>query len=370
MTTPQMHIRRFLDDRVARGQETGLQAAAYYKGKLIVDAWVGHDAAGKPVDGDTLFVVFSVTKGITATVIHMLVERGLLAYDAPIARYWPEFAQNGKTTITLRQVMAHTSGIPHLPPNMLPEDMLDWAKMRAWIEQAAPLWPPGTQTGYHALTIGWILGEVAQRVDGRPIARIVAEDICAPLKIDSLFFGMPGALADRLAVLEYEPDPALVPPPDALIWQVIPATLQPLNTWANRLEFARAVVPAGNAVANARALARVYAALVGDGVEGVRLLPPERVRAAIQIQTDDVDCVIGQAWPKGLGYFLGSATATTTCISATAFGHTGAGGFTAYADPAYDLAFALCKTRMVDTSDPDEVTARLFERELHRALGL
>jgi CubicO group peptidase (beta-lactamase class C family) len=178
-------------------------------------------------------------------------------------------------------------------------------------------------------------------------------------------------VADRLAVLEHQPDPAAMPaPPDALVWQAIPAALQPLNTWANRPDCARAVIPAGNAVANARALARVYAALVGDGVDGVRLLSPERVRIASQMQTDAMDVVIEQSWPKGMGYFLGSASATATCISPTAFGHSGAGGFTAYADPPHELAFALCKTRMVDTSDPDMMTARLFERELHRALAI
>jgi len=372
MSTPQAHIQTLIDEMVAVGPEAGLQVAAYHKGEVVVDAWAGADSlTGKPVDGDTLFVTFSVSKGITTTVMHMLAERGLIDYDRPVAYYWPAFAQQGKDRITVRQVMAHTAGVPHLPLDMTPEDSVDWDKQVRWIETAAPLWEPGTQTGYHALTIGTILGKLAELVDGRPFARIVQEDICAPLNIDSLFFGAPDAVMDRIAMMDWSPNPDMpMPPPDALIWQAIPATLQPLSMHANRHDFRQAVVPAASAVANARALSKMYAALVGDGVDGVRLLSKERVGIATQMQTDGMDCVLGQIWPKGLGYFLGCATATTTCVSPTAFGHTGAGGFTAYADPAHDLAFALCKTRMVDEMDPDRMTMRIFERELYRALGL
>ncbi len=110
--------------------------------------------------------------------------------------------------------------------------------------------------------------------------------------------------------------------------------------------------------------------LVGDGVDGVRLLSAERVRIATEMQTDAMDCVAGAAWPKGMGYFLGCADAPQTCVSPTAFGHTGAGGFTAYADPAHDVAFALCKTRMVDHVDPQQSSARIFERELYKTLDI
>lgn len=372
MNTPQARIQSLIDDMVAAGPEAGLQVAAYHKGKLIVDAWAGVDTlTGKPVDGDTLFVTFSTTKGITATVIHLLAERGLIDYNAPVAKYWPAFAQHGKAGITVRQVMAHTAGVPHLPLDTQPEDVLDWDKQVRWMEEAAPLWEPGTETGYHALTIGIILGKLAELVDGRPIAQIVREDICAPLKIDSLFFGAPDDVMDRIAAMDIVFNPDLpAPPADALVWQAIPAALQPLNTMANRADFRKAVAPAANCVANARALAKVYASLVGDGVDGVRLLPKERVRTATEMQTNAMDCVIGATWPKGMGYFLGSADASQTCVSPTAFGHTGAGGFTAYADPAHDLAFALCKTRMVDHVDPQAHAARIFERALHGALAI
>lgn len=369
MTNPQAHIQQVIDDLVASDREAGLQVAAYHRGRLVVDAWSGgaEGATGRKVDGDTLFVVFSVTKGITAIAFHILADRGVLDYDAPVARYWPEFAQNGKGAITLRQVLSHTAGLPHLPLDTTPEDLADWDKQVRWIEGAAPLWEPGTQGGYHALTYGTILGEVAQRADGRPFARIVREEICAPLGIETLFLGASEELDDQIATLDLRADPGMpAPPPESLLWQIIPAPLHPLNTMANNRAFRHAVVPAGGAVANARALARAYAALVGDGVDGVRLLSPERVRLAAEVQYDAVDVIFGTPTARALGFARGGCDGARLEV----FGHGGAGGFTAQADATHDLAYALCKTRMVETLDPSTSAAVVFERELYRALGI
>src|SRR5262249_30235725 len=147
-------------------------------------------ATGRKVDGDTLFVVFSCTKGITATVIHQLAERGLLDYDAPVAGYWPEFARNGKGGITVRQLLTHAAGVPQIPESLTPDNMSDWERVCRAVADLTPLWEPGTKIGYHAVTYGWILGEVARRADGRPFGQIVQEEICRPLGIDSLFVGI------------------------------------------------------------------------------------------------------------------------------------------------------------------------------------
>jgi len=374
-------IQAFLDEQVATGPEVGLQVAAYHRGELVVDAWSGvaDVATGRPIEGDTVFVTFSVSKGVTATIVHLLAERGQLDYDAPIARVWPAFAKHGKERITIRQALTHSAGLAHLPLDLRPDEVIDWARMCAIMEEATPAWKPGTKTGYHALTFGWILGEIVRRVDGRPIERVLAEDVCGPLGIDSLWFGMPEAAAHRLARLDFAdppvpaPDlPPPTPPPGAPSTgygaSVVPPALLPLGAIANRPEFSRAVVPAAGGVANARSLARLYASLVGGGVDGRRLFSRERVGLASTLQTDALDVVVGAAWPKAMGYFLGSATAVQTCVSETAFGHTGAGGFTAYADPANDLAFALCKTHMLAEIDLDRDPARRFERELHTLL--
>src|SRR5579871_3955001 len=182
MSEIQARVQAALDDLVASGVEAGLQVAAYLGEELIVDAWAGvaDSSTGRLVDGDTLFTVFSTTKGITATVIHLLADRQLLDYDQPVAAYWPEFAAHGKQRITLRHVLTHTAGVPHMPAGAGPAEICDWAWVCREIAALTPLWEPGTRAGYHALTYGWILGEVARRVDGRTIARIVQDEIAAP----------------------------------------------------------------------------------------------------------------------------------------------------------------------------------------------
>ena len=152
-----------------------MQVAAYLNGKLVIDAWAGaaDEATGRLMDGNTLFTFFSCTKGVTATCVHLLAERGLLDHDAPIAAYWPEVAAAGKERVTVRHALTHQAGLPHLPPDTTPEFLGDWDGVRRYLAGATPLWEPGARTGYHTYTFGWILGEVVRRIDGRPIARIV-----------------------------------------------------------------------------------------------------------------------------------------------------------------------------------------------------
>jgi CubicO group peptidase (beta-lactamase class C family) len=366
MADPQAAVQALLDELVESGAERGLQAAAYLDGRMVVDAWAGvaDPATGRAVDGDTLFTVFSCSKGITATVIHLLAERGKLQYDDPIAKHWPEFAAHGKERITIRHALTHTAGLPKTPegdPNKPPgAQMADWGAMCRAIADLTPLWEPGTQTGYHALTFGWLLGEVARRADGRPIERIVAEDICAPLGIEAFFFGIPESAEARVAPLEndatMDEGPAATPESRA-----IPHLF-------NRPDIRRAVIPAGGGIANARSLARHYAGLIGDGVDGVRLLPPERVRIATTVQTEAVDTILGRPIRKGLGYFLGREESAMS-ERATAFGHPGHGGSIGFADPEYRFAFALTKNRLV-SSAPGQGTVNEVSRAARAALGI
>ncbi len=355
MTTDvQAAVQRLLDDLVHSGIERGLQVAAYHDGARVVDAWAGSadPDAGREVDGETLFTIFSCSKGVTATAIHLLAERGLFDYDDPIATYWPEFAANGKAHITVRHALTHTAGIPQMPPDAA---MTDWEGMCRGVADLTPQWEPGTQSGYHALTFGWILGELARRVDGRPIERIVAEDLCAPLGITSLFFGIPDAVAPRVAPLENDP-----------------ATAQGASARTpgifNRPEIRRAVIPAGGGIGNARSLARHYAALVGDGVDETRLLPPERVRVATALQIEGIDTILGVPSRKGLGYLLGRPTSPMG-ERVTAFGHPGSGGSIGFADPEHGFAFALMKNRLV-FPEPGTGTANKVANAARAALGI
>ncbi|MHB8574882.1 MAG: serine hydrolase domain-containing protein [Dehalococcoidia bacterium] len=181
-------VHTVLEGLIADGLELGAQVAAYLDGELVVDTWAGlaDKESGRAVDGDSLFTVFSTTKGPTATCIHVLAERGLLKYDAPIARYWPEFAAHGKEEATVRDALTHRAGVPQLPADITPAMMCDWEGMCRLIAESEPLWEPGTKTGYHAYTFGWILGEMLRRIDGRPIAEFLQQEICRPLAIASL----------------------------------------------------------------------------------------------------------------------------------------------------------------------------------------
>ena len=354
MSDVQAAVQGVLDDAISSGVERGLQVAAYFDGELVADAWAGvaDPDTGRAVDGDTLFTIFSCGKGVTATAIHALAERGLFDYDDAIASYWPEFAANGKGGITIRHALTHTAGIPQMPPHAA---MTDWEAMCRGIAALTPQWKPGTQSGYHALTFGWILGELARRVDGRPIERIVAEDICAPLGIASLFFGIPDAVEPRVAPLEN--DPATTEAAAARTPEIF-----------NRPEVRRAVIPAGGGIGNARSLARHYAALVGAGVEGVRLLSPERVSIATALQVEGRDTILGVPTRKGLGYFLGRPTSPMG-ERAAVFGHSGHGGSIGFADPDDGFAFALMKNRLVFPT-PGEGIANKVADAARAALGI
>lgn len=372
MTDVQSRVQTLVDQLVERDVERGLQVAAYFNGELVVDAWAGiaDPTTDRKVDAETLFTVWSCGKGVAATIIHLLVERGLLTYDTPLASVWPEFGTHGKQTITMRHVLTHTAGIPQIPDGISPTDLLDWATMCRRVAALKPLWPPGTVMAYHAMTYGWLVGEIAQRVDGRPFATIVQQEICAPLDIDSMFFGIPEAVAPRVAVLEEVAVPAApaIPSPDILTLPVAPPWRAPSSAWANQPVVQQACLPSSGAIMNARALARHYAALASPTLDGVRLLPPERIEQASALQIEAPDRVLGVPVRRALGYHLGEPQSAMSARS-TAFGHAGAGGSLGFADPAYQFAFALTKNRMQNAAPGDDA-AFLIAREVRRALGI
>ncbi len=354
MKSVQNRVKDLIDQIVQRGGEQGLQVAAYYQGELIVDACAGlaDPAKGIAVDSRTLFPVFSTTKGIAATAIHILAERGVLDYEAPIAHYWPEFAAGGKDAITLRQALNHTAGLPQMPDCREPAELNDWDHMCRLIAGLSPLWPPGTRTYYHAITYSWLIGEPARRADGRDIATIVTDEICRPLGLeDSLFIGLPSSQDHRVAIME--PNPAPFPPPnpppvvDPIARLSIPPMVQPLHYWINRRDVQRACIPASNGIMTAKAVAKHYAALLGE-VDGVRLISPQTLtKATTATPTGEPENVL-----RGLGYgLIGPATDRSRI-----FGHGGAGGSIGSADIPNQLTIGLAKNRM-DTSAPETLPA-------------
>jgi len=336
-TAAHREIQRILDNAVRQGDERGIQVAVYHHGRLVVDAWAGmaDPATGRAVAGDTLFPVFSTSKGVTATLIHLLAERGLIAYDQPVCAYWPDFAAAGKERITIRQVLAHTSGVPQMPEGIAADD---WHGLCSAIARMPPAFPPGAMVYYHALSYGHILGEVARLVTGREFAELIEELLCKPLGTMDLYFGLPPECASRVAVLEAPETGPVLPDPSGI--QTVPLAWQPLHVWMNQAAGRRACVPGGGGIMSARAVARMYAALLPGGVAGVELLPPERIRLATMDQvTND-----GIGTGRGLGYILGGANAKFG-PRGTAFGHDGHGGSAGFADPELGLAVGLAKNR-------------------------
>ena len=330
--------------------DIGGAVCVYHRGRPVVDLWGGYAdrEAGRVWERDTLQLVFSTTKGVAATCVHQLVERGVLDLDAPVATWWPEFAQAGKADIPLRWVLSHEAGLAAVTGEVTMDDVLGWEGVVEAIAAQAPLWEPGTAHGYHARSYGWIVGEVVRRATGRSLGRYFAEEIAAPLGLD-FFIGLPAAELGRVARL-YPPviDAATAEAmdtllgPDTMLGQVLrgPSGLFGYDDMWNRPDVLAAEMPSSNGVGTARAVARLYASLIG-AVDGVRLLAPETVARATEVQVSGPDHVIGLPMTFGLGYMTPPSPG-----GVGVFGHDGAGGSLGMADPGGEWSFAYVMNQM------------------------
>ncbi|WP_030691132.1 serine hydrolase domain-containing protein [Streptomyces globisporus] len=348
MADIQAQVENILRSLVDSGRETGAQVAAYLHGELIVDAH-----AGDGVSSDSLFHSFSTGKGVTATLVHVLAERGLLDYDTPIAAYWPEFGIHGKDRATVRDALAHRTGVPQLPPAITVEELCDFDGMATLVASQEPLWEPGTATGYHGWTFGWILGELVRRVTGLSAAQALRTYVAEPLGIaDSLLYGVPEEHASRVVPLvagSWEKGLATIPAEAPFFLALPNRGVWPAADNANRPDYLRADLPAA-ATVSARAAARMYAALLGE-VDGVRLLPAEALPRLYELQTSEPDRILGAPIAKGMGYFLD----LPAMGGEPAFGHNGSGGSIAFADHRRGLSFAF--THSLLTGGPASTTA-------------
>jgi CubicO group peptidase (beta-lactamase class C family) len=349
MSDAQKHVQEAIDHLVESGAERGLQVAVYRRGELVVDAVAGiaDPATGRAVTSDTPFYSTSTAKGVASTVAHVLVERGAFSYDTPVVELWPEFGAHGKEGVTVRHALTHSAGVPGMPADITPEDLCDWQKMCALIADAKLWWEPGTKTGYHALTFGYLIGEIVRRATGKPISQILREEVAGPLGVaDELFFGVPKSGLGRLARLEESEGNAQMlasmPDPDEFpLFKVAPRAVQPTAEFGNRTDVLTSDIPAGGTM-SARAVARMYAALLGE-VDGIRLVSPERLREITAVAFTGDDQIMGNPATWGLGYAIGFFGPLN---SPTLFGMAGSGGTAAYADTASGIAIALTKNRV------------------------
>ena len=365
MSDLQKQVQTTIDELVSSGAERGLQVAVYHQGEQVIDAVAGlaDPQTGRPVTSDTPFYCYSVGKGATSTIAHMLVERGLFSYDTLVVELWPEFGAHGKQTATVRHVLTHSVGVPGIPAETTREDLCDWELMCARIADLTPWWEPGTQTGYHAYTYGYIVGELVRRATGKRISQVLREELAGPLGVaDELYFGMPASELGRLARLEDAPGGAEMlasMPDDSPMFRAGPKATWPDAEFGNRRDILMADIPAGGKN-SARAIARMYAALLGE-VDGVRLLPPERVREIAAPAMRGIDQVFGNPVTWGLGYSIGQLGSNAD-DSPTVIGMGGVGGSWACADTATGTAIAVAKNLLTaDFSTSERITGIVAE---------
>jgi CubicO group peptidase (beta-lactamase class C family) len=344
-----------LSEILAGGEEIGAALAVCVDGHLVVDLWAGYaDAARtRPWDRDTIVNLYSIGKAVTAVCALRLVEAGRLDLDAPVARYWPEFAQAGKAQIPVRYLLTHQAALPAIARPLPSGAWSHWDVMTAALAAQAPWWEPGTGHGYHVNTQGFLVGEVVRRITGKTLGTYLREAVTGPAGVD-FFIGLGPELEGRCA--DVLPQQA-TPEGDEMRRQlsVNPASLSGLplmrvNAYRNPPEVSgtgvvntrpwrAAEVPSTNGHGNARAVARLYSALAGDGeVGGVHVLSPEMIARATEQQVYGDDIVLQRPTRFGLGFQLTMAERPLG-PSPRAFGHFGAGGSLGFADPDARVAF-------------------------------
>ncbi len=364
MNDIQQQVQEAIEQLVESGAERGLQVAVYRHSDLVVDAVAGvaDPATGRPVTSDTPFFSYSIGKGVASTVVHVLAERGVLGYDTRIVELWPEFGAHGKEGATVRHALSQSVGVPGLPPGLTVEDLTDWEKMCAIIAEAEPWWEPGAKIGYHAVTFGYIVGEIVRRATGKPISQVLREEVATPLGVtDELFLGVPEPELGRLAQLEEaEGNQGMFAamPEDSLVFKLGPPECT-TAAYGNRVDVLTADIPAGGTV-TARAVARMYAALL-DEVDGVRLISPERLREVSVVAMTGVDQIFGFPSSWGLGYSIGQFLSNAQ-ETRHVFGVGGVGGSHAYADTATGTTFALTKNRLTPSFDTAEQVAGIVTK--------
>lgn len=302
-------VKSQFEDNLANGLDVGASVAIMLDGEMVVDLWggtiTGDDGVVKPWERDTIINVWSTTKTMAALSALVLADRGDLDVDAPVAKYWPEFAANGKSGVLVRHLMSHSAGLSGWQEPMAPDDLYDWEKCTSLLAAQAPWWEPGTQSGYHAITQGYLVGEVVRRVSGASVGTFFASEIAGPLGAD-FFIGTPPEADARVA--------HVIPPPDDIDITALDPTSIMFRTFANppldakqsqTVPWRRAEIPAAGGHGNARSVATAQAVVSHGGeVNGVRLMSPAGVDRIFREQVYTQDLVLPGVFKLGIGYGL------------------------------------------------------------------
>ena len=339
--------------------DVGAAVTVYRHGRLVVDLWGGvrNGETGEPWKADTMVRVASTTKGLTAVCANLLAQQGQLDLDVPVVTYWPEFAAEGKESIPVRWLLGHKAGLPVVDRIFTADDVFAWDPICEALAAQRPIWEPGTAHGYHGQTYGYLVGEVIRRASGRTVGTYLADEVAAPLGLDT-FIGLPEEMLRRTARVvspayggpadqaeaQGGSSPSSPQQPDApdvdaehLAFMQRVYLFAHLRPDYNSPEWLRIEMPSANGVTTARSLAKLYASLIGE-VDGVRLFTPATLAAARSCQADGEDRIMRRVSRYGLGFVLPSPH--MPLIGPGSFGHPGAGGSIGCADPESGVAMA------------------------------
>jgi CubicO group peptidase (beta-lactamase class C family) len=351
-------VRAAFAENFEKHNEDGAACCVYVDGKPVVDIW------GGTYRDDTLQLVFSTTKGIAAIAAHMLAEEGRLDFDAPVVEYWPEFGAEGKERIPVRWLFCHKAGLAAIDRPIVLDDVLLWTPAVQALAAQRPLWEPGSAHGYHTLTYGWLAGEVIRRITGTTVGAFVAERIAGPLRAE-FWIGLPEGEESRVT-------PVIPPAPPGPGAELDPFTRRlmdptsitarsfgafPPAAWNERPVHA-AEQPAGSGIGTARALARIYAACIGE-VDGVRLLRSDTVGAAATTQARGSDLTMTYETHFGTGFALPSPF--RPMAGDGSFGHYGSGGSVGFANSRLGVSFGYTMNQMRPVWGADPRTRALVE---------
>ncbi|MDB5475289.1 MAG: serine hydrolase [Phenylobacterium sp.] len=347
-------VREGFEANLASGADLGASFCATLDGEIVVDLWGGFaDAARtRPWTRDTIVNVYSTTKTMTALTALLLADRGELDFDAPVARYWPEFAAAGKAGVKVSHLMSHSAGLSGWKEPISKQDLYDWEKATSLLAAQAPFWEPGTASGYHALTQGYLVGEVVRRITGKSLGAVFREEIAEPLGAD-FHIGLPASEDHRVAEL-------IPPPPGTGVGSGAQTELQANMSGNPGIDVAEtrtrawrgAEIPAAGGAGNARSIAQVHAILANGGVaRGKRFLSEAGCRKALELQIEGPDLILASPARFGLGFGLAGGIVPLPHPNSLFWG--GYGGSLAIIDMDARTTFGYAMNRMAPTTTGD-----------------
>jgi CubicO group peptidase (beta-lactamase class C family) len=346
-------VRNAFQKNLDSGEDVGASFCATVEGETVVDLWGGFaDAAKtKPWAADTIINVYSTTKTMTALTALLLADRGELDFDAPVARYWPEFAANGKGDIKVSHLMSHSAGMSGWREKIRREDLYDWEKVTRLLAEQAPLWPAGTASGYHSITQGYLVGEVVRRITGKSLGTVFREEIAEPLGAD-FWIGLPASEDHRVAELIPPEGPAIGEGEQTEVQAITNRNPGVVVTDTKTRAWRGAEIPAAGGTGNARAVAEIHAILANGGVaKGRRFMSEAGCRKALELQIEGQDLILGAPARFGLGFGLPGGMLPLPNPNSMFWG--GYGGSLIIIDFDARATFAYVMNRMVTTTTGD-----------------